>query len=55
MTAASLTFWLIYPATTLYLLAQWQRYEPTPLPLDGAAGFVAFVFAFYLAAAVGLA
>ena len=38
-------FLTLFVSVFAYLYNQWQRYEPTPVPIDGAAGVAAYVFA----------
>lgn len=43
-------FWVVWLLITAYLFGQWQRYEPTRVPVD----FVAAIAAFPLALAIGV-
>ncbi|NND04602.1 MAG: hypothetical protein HKN91_17645 [Acidimicrobiia bacterium] len=38
-------FWVIWMSASIYLGQQWQRYEPTKLPLDGLAALAMFPLA----------
>lgn len=45
-------FWTVWLLITAYLFGQWQRYEPTRMPVDFAAAVVSFPLALVIAAAV---
>lgn len=40
-----LMFWVLWVTLTIYLLQQWQRYEPTRVVLDGLAAIASFPIA----------
>jgi len=48
----ALAFWLLWLTVTPYLYQQWQRYEPTPVLIDGAAALVGFPLALVVALAL---
>ncbi len=45
-------FWTVWLLITAYLLGQWQRYEPTRVPVDFAAAVASFPLALAIAAAI---
>lgn len=42
---SAIVFWMLWLPLTAYLYEQWQRYEPTRVPIDGAAAVAALPLA----------
>ena len=48
-----LIFWILWLTVTAYLYAQWQRYEPTRVVIDGLAAIAGLPLALGVALALG--